>query len=425
MAAAEYERRVAGEQPSIPTLLADRYVGREPLTTRETVVMNVASGWLELHPEVTITQVDLSKTLQQLLTEVFHTGRQRGCEELSVHALSVLVAAGADPEAFASARTFSKSADMPVEYGVMFGGLAEVLAPLAAAIQLSRIPVADAAEELSTAAGSTNDIPRRELRGFVVAQVRPHAQALHASVGAGESADGYLNLILRDIDALAAAVVAAATAKRALPTELSPAGAERVAHFAGEHLGRLRRAAAARYGEHADDIVGATMLKLSAAVRNNPDTFISYPLVRQALTNSAIDYFAARAMRWANETSDPYDAERFDPGVDDTVTVNAADLVVQHVMTVADKLADPDAGAERALARETLLRYFLADREVSDPRRARLAAHVLSLSAPAATDKDDEVRTGLHSIAVALAPNRAAARRVTTLAITALRTEAE
>ncbi|XTP34619.1 RNA polymerase subunit sigma-24 [Mycobacterium sp. TJFP1] len=418
MATRDFAPRSRNEQT--PSEIVDRAVRPEAFTTRDRVANGVAAGWLEMHPEINVTEADLAKTLQQLLTEVFQTGKQRGREQLSTHAVSLLDMVGSDTTSFAAARTFSKTADMPVDYGVKFAGLAEVLAPLAAAIQLARIPVADAAVRVRAADGSEHSIARSVLRGYVVCQVSTHAQAIHARVGVGESAAGYLQLILRDTDLLAAKVVAAASTKRARPAALSTVGAQRLNDFAKGHLSRLSKAAG-RYGLHGDDAVGDTMVKLAAAYRTNPQLSIDYPYARQALTHAAHDLYAGAAKRRAHETTDTEEAERWGGSYDDTVTVDVADLVVRKVLTAAQSLADSDAATERALARQTLLQYFLDDPAVVDPRQARLGSHVLELSVPGHRDKDDEVAAGLGTIAARLTSNRAAARRICTLAIAALR----
>ena len=84
-----------------------------PLTTRIAVVDKVAAEWLTSHPEIPVTAANLSKTLQQMLTEVFLTGQQRSRCTLSVYAESLIHAAAVDAKEVASARTFSKSADLP------------------------------------------------------------------------------------------------------------------------------------------------------------------------------------------------------------------------------------------------------------------------------------------------------------------------
>jgi hypothetical protein len=130
--------------------------------------------------------------------------------------------------------------------------------------------------------------------------------------------------------------------------------------------------------------------------------------------------FTVMADKWANEASGIEEAERVAASDDDMVAVDAVDLVVRQVLKAAQSLADPDGCTERALARQTLLHYFLADPGVSDPDRARLHANVFALSGSDDGDKDDEFARGLDSVAASLAPDRAAARRVCSLARTAL-----
>lgn len=425
MAAVESFRNMGPEQIQGIQHLVERQLGPEPLTTRETVTAQVATGWLALHQELDVPATTLAKTLQQLLTEVFATGHQRRREALSEHAVSLLDLIGTDATEFAPARTFAVKADMPVEYGRTFGLLAAVLTPLAAAIQLARTPVADAAEELAkrgelfALAGSTGLITRPQLRGFVVARVRPHAEALHARVGAGESTAGYLELILRDAETIAQNVVEAAVEKLWRAEILSPLGAANLERYVREHLTRLRAAAAARYGRHAEDIVGMTLCKLAAAFRNRPELSIDYAYGRVVLTSAANVYLTELAQQGEHETGATEHFECAASG--DTVPTEVADLLVGHVLAVAADLADSDASAERALAGQTLLRYFLADPAVVDPRRARLAAHVLTLS-PADDRGDDEVSADLHALAATLTPDRDAATRIAAMAIAALRT---
>ncbi|OMC39078.1 hypothetical protein A5740_03040 [Mycobacterium sp. GA-1841] len=388
-------------------------------STRERVTNAVARRWLKDHSEIAVTDNDLDKTLQQLLTEIFQMGRQRGRNQLSAHAVSLLAVIGEDAGSFASARTFATSADIPTDTAMLFTRLAEVLAPLAAAVQLSRIPVTDAAVRILADQPAICDLTRRELRGFVVAQVRPHAEKMHARAGSGEATETYLQLILEDLDTLAAAVVTAATANRARPTTVDPRAAERLGAFAAEHLSSLRRTAA-RYGAEADDIVGITMLKLTSAIRNNPDLVLDYRYAAGALANTATDTYKRAALRSAHEVTSTEDAVTFAESSDDSALVDVADIVLRHVLAVAQLLDHGELTPEHAVAREAVLHYFLDDPTVLDPRRAKLAARVLTLSAP--TGRDDEVRSGLTAIAEALAQNRAAALRISKLAVTALRT---
>lgn len=385
--------------------------------TRETVVGSATSRWLAEQENLAVTAADLSKTVQQLLTELFQTGTQRRRGELSAHARTVLDAAGVDADGFASARTFTKSADLPIEYGRAFDSLATHLAPLAAAIQLARIPVADAAVRRLTASGNAGGVDRRQLRGFVVAHVRPRAEELLASIGVGERAETYLRLLLTDVDDIAAAVVASALRKRSQPMRLDDRVAARLADLLGEHLGRLRREAGARYGSHAEDVVGATLVKLTVAFRNHPDRTLSYPFLRTALVSAANDHYNALAQRRIDESAD---VDRLEFAVGDrSDEVAARDAAVRTVLSAASALHG--AGDDGIVAREALLRCFLADPSESDPRRARLAESALRLAA-----NDDPGRglcVGLDAIASTLVTDPGAADRVVRLAMTALRAQ--
>ena len=410
------ERQPATEQTSIAEAIAARPAA-SPLWNRAEATAAVTSGWLQAHPEFHVTENDLSKFVQQLLTELMQTGRQRRGGRPDAHAQSLLAQCGiAD---FGAARTATIRGDIPRDEALAFGRLAELLAPLAAAIQLARTPVADAAADLLARHHPTSGLTRRELRGFVVKQVRPFAQQLHARVGAGLTTEAYLELILADVDQLAAATVAAALGKQARPATMTPDASARLHAFAVAQLPELRQAAR-RYGSDADDIVGRTMLKLVAALRNDPGRDLDARYVRTALANTAIDVKHEMGQRAQREVTDTEDADRGDVMRDDTLTVDAADGVLHLVFDAADALADSDASTERSLARLTLLRYFLAEPEVADPRRARLAAHVLALSAPGGPGRD-EVSVGLEAVATTLAPSAAAARRVCRLALTTLR----
>ncbi|MBS1696705.1 MAG: RNA polymerase subunit sigma-24 [Actinobacteria bacterium] len=385
--------------------------------TRETLVDVAASRWLAEQNHLAVTAADLSKTLQQLLTEMFQTGTQRRRGELSAHAKAVLDAAGVDAGGFASARTFAKSADLPVEYGRAFDSLATHLAPLAAAIQLARIPVTDAAVRRLTASGNTAGVDRRQLRGFVVAHVRPRGQELLARIGVGERAETYLRLLLADVDDLAAAVVASALRKRNQPQRLDERAAGRLADLLDEHLGRLRREAGARYGSHAEDVVGATLVKLTVAFRNHPDRTLSYPFLRTAMVSTANDHYNALAQRRIDESAD---VDRLELAVGDrTDEVAACDVVVRTVLSAASALHHE--GDDGIVAREALLRCFLADPAESDPRRARLADSALQLAA--ADDAGRGLCAGLDAIATNLVTDRRAADRVVRLAMTALRAQ--
>lgn len=384
---------------------------------RETVVDAVASRWLVEHSEVNVTRADLAKTLQQLLTEMFHTGTQRRRGELSATAKVVLAAARIDAGGFASARTFTKSADLPVEFADAFDSLATHLAPLAAAIQLARIPVTDAAVARLTANGDAQSVDRRQLRGFVVAHVRPRGQELLARFGIGKPPETYLRLLLAEVDELAAAVVGSAVRKRSQPDRLDPTAAERLAELLDEHLGRLRREAGARYGAHAEDVVGATLVKLTVAFRNHPDRTLSYPFLRTAMVSTANDHYNALTQRRIDESAD---VDRLELAVEDqSDEVAARDAVVRTVLSAASALHL--AGNDGTIARDALLRCFLADPAESDPRRARLAESALRLAA--ADDADGALCAGLGAVARNLVTEPGVADRVVRLAMTALRAQ--
>ena len=69
----------------------------------------------------------------------------------------------------------------------------------------------------------------------------------------------------------------------------------RLAAFAAEHLLELRRVAR-RYGPDAEDIVAQTMLKLTLALRNDPDRTLDIGYVRTALATTATDFAAKAAL---------------------------------------------------------------------------------------------------------------------------------
>lgn len=389
-----------------------------PLTTREAVVVGVAADWLESRPDVSVTVVDLSKTLQQLITEIFATGRQRNRTGLSAHALSALEVTDIDRVEFAQARAFAKTADMPVTCGQIFGKLAEHLVPLAIAIQLARPAVADAAQRLVTRTGLP--LRRPELRGFVVSRVRQHAQELHARFGTTESADGYLRLVLRDTDFLAEQVVARARGKRQQCLVLSPSAGKQAEQYAREHISRLR-AVAGPLGHDGEDAVGQALLKLVIAFRNRPDLAADFAFGRRALENAIIDQRSAVSNRWHRERPASEELELL-AGVSDegAVMTEIADTVLRRVLAAAGSLAG-DSELEPQLARQALLRYFLVDPEVLDPHRAQLAQHVLRLSGTGVKGRGDEVGAGLREIVSTLTPSRAAVPRISALAIAALR----
>lgn len=112
------------------------------------------------------------------------------------------------------------------------------------------------------------------LRGFVVGEVRPHAQDVHALMGTGAYVDAYLQAILADVDRLAAAVVESARAKHARRTLLDNDAAERAGEFGRLQLDALQSHVAARFGQHADDIVGVAMLRMAMQFRNDPHSVL-------------------------------------------------------------------------------------------------------------------------------------------------------
>lgn len=391
--------------------------GNAELTTREAVTARVSASWLAAHPDVVVTEANLSKTLQELFTEMFGTRGPRQRQPLSAHAEEVLDAAGLRPADFAPARSFSKSADMPIEYGTMFGRLAEQLAPLAGAVQLARIPVTDAAAALTDPAESAD---RRQLRGFVVAHVRPYAQEVHALVGPGRSVDEYLQLILADVDRLAAAVVASARAKNARPARLDRPAADRAATYARAHFDGLRRYAATKFGQHADDIVGAAMLKLCAQFRNDPALSIGFAYGRTVIDNAAKDLFAALQARRDREQSDSELLEWAGGIADDTTAIDGGDELVRIVLSAAAHLADAGADLDAGVARQALLRYFLVDPQEADPRKAMLAERALSLMG---SDEGEGIGAALSECAASVGSQGVEVERATVLALAALRAQ--
>lgn len=387
-------------------------------TTRDEVTSRAAADWLIERPEHRLTEADLAKTVRQLLTEVFQTGRQRAGAALSEYAEGLLALAGADRASFAAARVYTTSAEMPAETAAVFGVLAELLCPLGAAIQLARIPVTDAAVRAQGCGRAAATIDRRVLRGFVVSQIRPRALQIHSRVGAGESAGTYLRLILEDSDALAEAVLAAANVKQARPTVLSVSGAQRLAEFAQTWLPELA-ASAARYGADADEILGDAMLKLAAAFRNRPDLDIDIRYAQRTLGNAANSFYHLAAQRRAAEVCG--DDALSTVAVVDEDEIEVADLVLRRVLDAARELKTA-TGRDEALAGESLLHYFLTDPQITDVRKARLGGHVLALAAPSARNRADEVAAGLRGVAERLAGgSNTNPRRVCALALAALR----
>jgi hypothetical protein len=381
-------------------------------TTRDEAIADATSAWLAAHPDIDVTERDLAKTTQQLVTELFDTGGRRQRVTLSAHAVTVLATIGLRPDQFAPLRTYAKSADMPMRYGAVLGRLAGELAPLAAAVQLARIPVTNAAAELCAAVG----IDRRQLRGFVVGHVRPHAQRMHARVGAGHTVDEYLRLILADSDRLAACVVESARARNARPERLDRAAATRARDFARTHLRALKDYAAMRFGPDADDIVGVAMLKIAVQFRNAATLDIGFAYGKAAVDSAATDYYVAQRARREHELFDPEAMERA-AGATDGDDVDDADVLVRLVMSATATLGD--AGDDH-VARETLLQFFLVDPRDRDPRRARLAGRALTLMS---AHRRGGFEAELRAVAGTLCADAATSRRVATLAVAALRAQ--
>jgi hypothetical protein len=392
-------------------------------TTRSHATTAAASQWIDEHPEIAVGAIDLAKTLQQLTTEILQTGRQRGSAALTNHAAQVLAQARVEQSAFRSARTFPISADIPEEMGAMFFEIARVLAPLAAGIQLARIPVTNAAErrafELDVLLPSSPRglISRLDLRGFVVSRLRPRAQEIHARIGGCLGAAAYRDELLQDLDDLAQEVVDAALSKRTAATTLSPMGAQRLRSYLDAHLPRLQSTARRHFGPHGDEVVSRALLKLAVAFRSNPGLVIDDAYGTTVVRNEGRAYLLTLSKRATRETAGSHVLETLGASHDDTLVADVHDLILRRVLTAAASLArDGIRPGERTLARDALLRYFLTDHTALDARRAALAPRVLALIA---TD-GSEVMDGLRGIAEQLAESRAAAARVAALAIRTL-----
>jgi len=389
--------------------------GKGELTTREEVTSQVAHSWLAAHPEIAVTKMDLAKTTQQLITELFKTGGRRQRAALCPHAAAVLDASGISPTEFAPVRSFAKAADMPITYGAMVAAVASVLAPLAAAVQLARIPVSNAAARLVEPG---DEIDRRQLRGFVVGHIRPYAQSVHARVGTGQSVERYLRLILADVDTLAAEVVESARTKYARPNRLDDSAAARMTRFALAHLPGLIDYAAACFGQDADDIVGAALVKLAVQFRNNPALSPGIAYGRTVVNSAAKDLHTKRRNRYDHEVCDSDTLERAADIVDDTTGIDEVDTMLHIVLSAAAQLGEGQPGSDALAARDVLLHYFLVDACEVDPRKARLAEHSLQL---AATDKQGGIGAALGELATSLGYQTTAIHRITALAIDALR----
>lgn len=392
--------------------------GNSELTTRDQVTSQVAHAWLAAHPDIAVTTMDLAKTTQQFITEMFKTGGRRQREALCPHAAAVLDASGITPTEFAPVRSFAKAADMPITYGAMVAAVAYVLAPLAAAVQLARIPVTNAAARL---VDPDDEIDRRQLRGFAVAHIRPHAQRVHARIGAGEPVERYLRLILADVDSLAAEVVESARTKNARPNRLDDTAAGRMTRFALAHLPALIDYAAACFGQDADDIIGAALVKLAVQFRNNPALSPGIAYGRTVVNSAANDLHTKRRTRYDHEVCDSEMLERAAGTVDNTTDIDETDAILHIALSAATQLADGQLGPDALAARDVLLHYFLVDPAEIDPRKARLAEHALHLTA---TDQHGGLRSALGELAANLGFHTAAIDRITALAIDALRSQA-
>jgi hypothetical protein len=378
------------------------------LTSREAVMRCVSEEWLAASA-LTITVKDLSKTLQQLTTEMFETRAARRRNVLSVHALTVLNSAGLAVDDFQSARQFGIKADMPVAYGRMFQRIGSQLAPLAAAVQLTRVPVTNTAADILIERGSA--LRRTDLRGTVAAHIRPYATRIHACVGADLTAHAYAELILEGRRGLAAAVVDAAEANRGRADRLTPEAAARLGRMCAEYDRRLRQAARV-YGADSEHVVSDTWAKMAEAFRINPDLDVDFRFLRRVMTNAALSRAAASLTRRGRERL-ACDEEVVDVGVEDPRTVEAADEILRHVIRTAETLRR--RGGDAGLAGEAIVRHFLVDPTVSNPRRARLAARACD----AQGDAGAYLRVRLSEIVATLA-GAESAERITALALTSL-----
>lgn len=383
------------------------------LTTRTAVTDRVAAEWLAAHPQTAVTPANLSKTLQQLLTEVFMTGRQRGRGRLSAYALSLLRAAEVDSTEFSSARTFSKTSDMPADHAEAFGRLSWLLAPLAAAIQLTRSRLADAAFGVLQLRGNPLGISRADLRGFVEARVRPHAQQVHERAGYQESAHEYLRLLLVDADRLSDEVVTAAQMRRSRSSRLGEKSRTRCEEYVRRHGAALRDAAHG-YGPAGEEIFSDLLLKLTIAHRNNPDLEAGLAFGMEALRNAACAYHQRHALRREVLTEGGEGTEIVDSGCDSVI---ALDEIVRRLLTTAGSLS-AGTDVDALLASDLLARFFFVGPATCDPGRVRLGGHLWELpDAPGGTGFED----ALVQFAAELVPGRARAKRIAGLVVKALR----
>lgn len=388
-----------------------------PLTTRIAVVDRVAAEWLTSHPEIPVTAANLSKTLQQMLTGVFLTGQQRGRRNLSLYAESLIHAAAVDAKEVASARTFSKSADLPACYAAVFAKLSTLLAPLAAAVQLSRSAVADAAFALVKRSGAQLGITRLGLRGFVEGQVRPHALRIHERVGYHRSAHDYVRLVLEHTDQLANEVVGAATRKASQSPRLSDqsqAGFEKCFRAYGAEV----LAEAERYSSDPDELFSRTIQKLAIAYRNNPDLEADLAYCERVLKNVWFSFQKERASRPVVVSDEPERANSREPIQDASCDeIAGIDAIVRRLLGVAESLSE-SAAPEGTLASELLVNYFFVDPTVYDPRHAELADRIWEL---ADAENSSELEKGLCELARKLFSCGASVQQIVKMVIKALR----
>lgn len=378
------------------------------LTTRTAVVERVAAGWLESHPEVPVTTRNLAKTLQQILTEVFLTGQERCRRSLSGYAVSLMQTAAVDPDQIAAARTFRQSADLPARYATIFAHLSTVLAPLAAAVQLSRTAVADAAFARAKSSSDRLCITRLALRGYVEATVRPHALRIHQRVGYDHSAHDYLQHIVEDLDQLAAGVLGAAIRKATRSTCLSDEARVGFEKFFRAHDKNLR-IEARKYGGDADEIYSQAIGKMAVAYRNNPSLEADLAYGRKVLKNVLNSCMERRSSRPEVLLEEIDGARLREPVRNDSCDeIFGTDAVVRRLLGIAESLSS-SAAPEASLASELLVKYFFVDPTIRDPRRAELASHLWELSG---ADDGAELEKGLCE----LAKNLSTAARPTTIA---------
>lgn len=389
-----------------------------PLTTRIAVVNRVAAGWLESHPEIAVTTDNLAKTLQQILTEVFLTGRQRCRRSLSGYAVSLMQAAAVDPKEVASARTFSQSADLPARYTRIFTELATLLAPLAAAVQLSRSAVADAAFALVNSSGNPLGITRLGLRGYVESRVCQHALRIHEGSGYGQAAHVYLQRLLEDVDELAAAVVRAATDKACQSGRLSDRSRASFEEFIDAYGARLW-AESKKYGSAAEEIHSRALEKMAVAYRNNPSLDAGFAYAKTVLKNAWNSHNEKKSGR-SEVLLENFERanvpEPVHPDHGDQSTV--IDTIVRRLLGVAESLQS-STSTEATQASELLINYFFVDpTRRCDPHQAELAERVWELTD---TTNGAELEKGLRELAKELFSTPASAAQIAKMVIKALR----